>query len=221
MAGNALMEMGTHLYDWVRLFAGDVEWAHAHLVQLDGRESTVDDIKLTQEVNPKDRDAGLVLGERCFAAFRFKNGLHADVEYLAQTQTNDNDYGVDLIGSEGRIALRGSVGTSMFMHQGQHHPPGKPWERVYLDAEDRDETGAWRDAQSCRLFLQRLMLRDLTAAIAEDRDPFASGRDGRDCLEMIHLTWESHRQQGRVYAPLTPRQHPLERWRQDEGISSL
>ena len=221
MAGNALMEMGTHLYDWVRLFAGDVEWAHAHLVQLDGRESTVHDIKLTQEVNPKDRDAGLVLGERCFAAFRFKNGLHADVEYLAQTQTNDNDYGVDLIGSEGRIALRGSVGTSMFIHQGQHHPPDETWERVHLDAEDRDETGARRDAQACRLLLQRLMLRDLTAAIAEDRDPFASGRDGRDCLEMIHLTWESHRQQGRVHTPLTPRQHPLERWRQDEGISSL
>ncbi len=219
LAGNALMEMGTHLYDWVRLFAGDVEWAHAHLVQLDGRESTVYDIKGTQEVNPKDRDAGLVLGERCFATFRFKNGLHAEVEYLGQSQTNDGDYGVDLIGTEGRIALRESVGTSMFVHQGQHHPPGEPWERVRLDAEDLDESGAPRDRGSRRLFLQRLMLRDLTTAIEEDRDPFASGRDGRDCLEMIHLTWESHRQQGRVPSPITPRQHPLERWRQDEGLA--
>ena len=62
--GNSLMEMGTHLYDWLRLFAGDVEWTHAHLVQIDGRESTVDDIKHTQEVHPFDRDAGLVLGEQ-------------------------------------------------------------------------------------------------------------------------------------------------------------
>ena len=34
--GNALMAMGTHLFDWMRFFAGDVEWAHAHLVELDG-----------------------------------------------------------------------------------------------------------------------------------------------------------------------------------------
>ena len=88
--GNSLMEMGTHLYDWLRLFAGDVEWTHAHLVQMDGRESTVDDIKHTQEVHPHDRDAGLVLGERGHASFRFKNGIHADVQFLAQPQTNDN-----------------------------------------------------------------------------------------------------------------------------------
>ena len=50
--GNSLMEMGTHLYDWLRLFAGDVEWTHAHLVQMDGRESTLHDIKHTQEVHP-------------------------------------------------------------------------------------------------------------------------------------------------------------------------
>ena len=115
--GNSLMEMGTHLYDWVRLFGGDVEWTHAHLVQMDGRESTVDDIKHTQEVHPKDRDAGIVLGERGHASFRFANGIHADVQFLAQPQTNDNGYGIDIIGTEGRIAVRESVGTTMFIHK--------------------------------------------------------------------------------------------------------
>ncbi|MDD9975710.1 MAG: hypothetical protein OXU27_16995, partial [Candidatus Poribacteria bacterium] len=74
-----------------------------------------------------------------------------------------------------------------------------------------------RDKGSIRLLLQRLMLRDLIEAIEEDRDPFASGRDGRDCLEMIHATWESHRRQTRVPMPLTPREHPLERWKREEG----
>ena len=31
-AGNTMMEMGTHLFDWVRCFAGDVNWASAHLI---------------------------------------------------------------------------------------------------------------------------------------------------------------------------------------------
>ena len=214
--GNSLMEMGTHLYDWLRLFCGDVEWAHAHLVQLEGRESTVDDIKHTQEVHAFDRDAGLVLGERGHAAFRFKNGIHADVQFLAQPQTNDNAYGIDIIGTEGRIAVRESVGTTMFIHKGQHKTPAEAWEPVHLPAEDLDEQGNPRDKASIRLLLQRLMLRDLVAAIEEDRDPFASGRDGRDCLEMIHATWESHRQGTRVPMPLTPRDHPLERWQREE-----
>jgi predicted dehydrogenase len=215
-AGNSLMEMGTHLYDWVRLFAGDIDWCHAHLTQLDGRESTVDDINLTQEVNPKDRDAGLVLGERAFASFRFKNGIHGEVEFLAQSQTDDQGYGIDLIGTEGRIAVRESVGTAMFVHKGQQQTPEQAWEGILLPEEDIDEEGNLRDKLSKRFLLQKLMLTDLIAAIEEDRDPYASGRHGRDCLEMIHLTWESHRQKRRVNAPLELRDHPLERWRKGE-----
>lgn len=215
--GNSLMEMGTHLYDWLRLFGGDVEWTHAHLVQLDGRESTVNDIKNTQEVHPHDRDAGLVLGERGHASFRFKNGIHADVQFLAQPQTNDNAYGIDIIGTEGRIAIRESVGTTMFIHKGQHKTPDQPWEPVFLPEENIDEDGNDRDKGSIRLLLQRLMLRDLVNAIEENRDPFASGRDGRDCLEMIHATWESHRQMRRIYMPLPQREHPLELWKRESN----
>ncbi len=215
LAGNSLMEIGTHLYDWTRLFGGDVEWIHSHLVQVDGRESTGHDIKHTQEVNPRDRDAGLVLGERCFTQVRFASGVHAEIEFIAQEQVNDANYGIDLIGTEGRMALRGTVGTTMFVHEGSHHPPDEPWQRVALDAEDLDESGARRDGNSIRLLLQCRMLADLIAAIETDREPFASGRDGRACLEMIQATWESHRLGRRVEMPLTPREHPLERWRRD------
>ncbi len=215
LAGNSLMEIGTHLYDWTRLFGGDVEWIHSHLVQVDGRESTGHDIRHTQQVNPRDRDAGLVLGERCFTQVRFTSGVHAEIEFIAQEKVNDANYGIDLIGTEGRIALRGTVGTTMFIHEGPHHPPDEPWQRVGLDAEDLEEGGAQRDGDSIRLLLQRRMLSDLIEAIETDREPFASGRDGRDCLEMIHATWESHRLGRRVSMPLTPREHPLKRWRQD------
>ena len=211
-AGNSLMEMGTHLYDWLRLFGGDVEWANAHLTQIDGAESTAQDIKHTQEVHPNDRDAGLVLGERGFISFRFKNGIHSDIQFLAQDKTNDTAYGIDIIGTEGRIAIRESVGTSMFLHQGQHQSPDQHWQRVQCPAEDLDLNRKVRTNSQKRLFLQRLMLRDLLDSIENNRIPFANGEDGAKCLEMIHLSWESHRQQSRVYTPLEPREHPLERW---------
>ncbi len=211
-AGNSLMEMGTHLYDWLRLFGGEVEWANAHLTQINGKESTVQDIKHTQEVHPHDRDAGLVLGERGFVSFRFKNGIHADVQFLAQNETNDTAYGINIVGTKGRIAIRESEGTSMFLHKGQHQSPSQHWQAIQCPTEDLDPNGQTRTKSQKRLFLQRLMLRDLIEAIENNRQPFASGRDGRDCLEMIHLTWESHRQKARVCTPLLPRQHPLERW---------
>ena len=216
-SGNALIGMGTHLYDWMRLFAGDVEWVHAHLLQLDGQESTVYDIKDAQEMDPKDYSDGLVLGERCFASFRFKSGVHAEAAFLAETQGDDKGYGIDLIGTEGRIAIRESVGTTMFIHRGQRHLPQQSWEQVYIEGEDNDEKGQPRKNRG-RLYLQRLMIRDLINAIEEDRDPIASGRGGVASMEMINLTWESHRRKERVYAPLTIREHPLEHWRREEGI---
>jgi predicted dehydrogenase len=216
-AGNELMEMGTHLYDWLRLFGGDVDWLHAHLTQLDGRMSRRDDIRHTQQVDPNDRDAGLVLGERAFVSMRFRGGVHADVQFAAERPSDDACYGIDLVGTEGRIAVRGSVGTWMFQHRGAHMAPGDRWEAVRRPEDDVDPGHPDRDAAAVRLHLQRRLLRDLIEAAAEDRQPLASGADGRDCLEMIHATYESHRRQARVDMPLTPRQHPLDRWPQESA----
>ena len=116
-SGNAMMEMGTHLFDWVHNFGGEVSWAAAHITSADSLEAGLQDIKHSQEVNPRDRDAGLVIGERAFCSFGFANGIHADCDFLAEPQGNDRAYGLDLIGTKGRIALRRSVATVMF------HPP--------------------------------------------------------------------------------------------------
>ena len=51
-------------------------------------------------------------------------------------ETNDNAYGIDIVGTEGRIAIRESVGTTMFIHKGQHKTPAEAWEPVHLSTED-------------------------------------------------------------------------------------
>ena len=112
--------------------------------------------------------------------------------------------------------MRESVSTTMFIHRGQHHLPEQGWEQIHIEEEDSDEEGQPRKNRG-RLFLQHLMIKDLIAAIEEDRDPVASGRGGVASMEMINLTWESHRCRERVYAPLMSRDHPLERWRREEG----
>jgi len=214
-SGNSMMEMGTHLFDWVHNFAGDVSWASAHITT-GMREAVAQDIKNSQEVNPRDRDAGLVIGERAFCSFGFVNGLHADCEFLAQTRANDKAYGIDLVGTKGRIALRRSVATVMFIHRGEFMTPveGHQWELVSLPEEDKI-AGQHLQTIDINQALQSRIIRSLLEPDVPDALPISSGRDGRTALEMIHGSWESHRRCTRVEFPLKDRTHPLQRWRDE------
>ena len=215
-AGNSMMEMGTHLFDWVHNFAGDVSWASAH-INTGMREAVAQDIKHSQEVNPRDRDAGLVIGERAFCSFGFVNGLHADCEFLAQERANDKAYGLDLIGTKGRIVLRRSVATVMFIHRGEFMTPveGHQWELVSLPEED-EIAGQHLQGININQVLQSRIIRSLLEPDIPDTPPISSGRDGRAALEMIHGSWESHRCGKRVAFPLKDRTHPLQRWQDEE-----
>jgi predicted dehydrogenase len=86
-AGNSLLERPTHVFDLLRLYAGDPAWVSAHLTQgtqaagedVDAtarwdapqRLATIDDIVCSQMAWPTVRDCGLVLGDRCGATCGF------------------------------------------------------------------------------------------------------------------------------------------------------
>ena len=99
-AGNSLMELLTHVFDLVRIYAGDPSWVAAHLTVAAGgpvptpsrvarsrsldpgggpggdqqapqRLATLEDVVYSQTAWPTDRDCGLVLGDRCAATFGF------------------------------------------------------------------------------------------------------------------------------------------------------
>ena len=54
-----------------------------------------------------------------------------------------------------------------------------------------------------------MAVKDLLAAIAEDRDPECSVYEGRMTVEMISAVFESHRVGGPVTFPLKTRANPL------------
>ena len=122
---------------------------------------------------------------------------------------------MDLIGTKGRIALRRSVATVMFIHRGAFMTPveGHQWEPVSLPEEDRI-TGQHLQGRDINSVLQSRLIHSLLEPDSPDADPISSGREGRASLEMIHGSWESHRQSGRVPFPLKDRTHPLQRWRE-------
>jgi len=205
-AGNALMEIGTHLFDLMRLFAGEVEWVYGDLVTRDGRPVAAGDIMPSQKAYPKDRDCGLVAGERAFALFGFLGGVRGTFEALGMKPASGAMYGIDLIGDEGRILRRGGFDASVWLYQGADWTPERPMECVWSSRQ-------WSEAPSAGIVY---MVADLIKALEEGREPACSGMDGRATLEMVMGIYESHHKGSRVMLPLEDRSHPLARWQGEE-----
>lgn len=229
-AGNSLMELVTHLFDLLRIYAGDPAWVSAHLTVGDGtlmgdgpqRLATVKDIHPSQSAWPGDRDAGLVLGDRCTATFGFEArdgwhyGITATLDSIFQI-SGKNTTGrwhpsMELIGTDGALFFGGtSDHVGLFLHRGPWAPPGN-MERIEPPADENSYV-----ARAPAAPYHTAMVEELVTAIEAGREHWSNGRDGRWALEMIMGVYESHRRGGaRVDLPLGQRDHPLQRWL-DEG----
>jgi predicted dehydrogenase len=212
-AASELMEMGTHIFDWLRILAGDPEWIFARLTQGD-RPAEAADIVHSLDLPYRERDCGLVLGERGYCSLGLPGGMHADISFLSQPSGEDVGYGFDIVGSEGTLALRRSVGTDIFLQRGRHRGPlgASPWEQIAVDERAGLEPPVTLEGMDGeRLALQRRILGDFLDAIIEDREPLSSGRDGLRALELSMAVWESHLSGQPLTLPLIDRTHPLER----------
>jgi UDP-N-acetyl-2-amino-2-deoxyglucuronate dehydrogenase len=223
-AGNSLMELVTHLFDFLRLYAGDPAWVSGHLTVGDTGErqrlARVSDIRHSQAAWPGDRDCGLVLGDRCSATYGFgpRDGWHSGVtatleSFFQQPRSSGSPAhwhpNLELIGTDGILFLGGtSDHVDLFLHRGPWAPPGS-LERIEAPPIGSDSPAPFHTA----------MVEELVTAIEEGREHRSSGRDGRWALEMIMGVYESHRREGaRVPFPLPDRGHPLQRWLEDEGL---
>ncbi|MCC6443593.1 MAG: Gfo/Idh/MocA family oxidoreductase [Armatimonadetes bacterium] len=206
-AGNSLMEIGTHLFDLMRLYAGDTEWVYGDLVTTDGRPATSVDIMHSQQAYSRDRDCGLVAGERAFALFGFVGGVRGTYEMLGSKPASGMMYGIDLIGDEGRLVRRGGFDASLWLYRGNDWNPDRPMEIVWRNADRRDYS---QDAGIA------FMVADVLESMEEGREPACSGLDGRAALEMVMGIYESHRLNARIMLPPEDRSHPLSRWREQE-----
>ena len=235
-SGNSLMELLTHVFDLVRIYAGDPVWVSAHLTVGEGgpgqaddpqRLATIEDVVYSQTAWPRDRDCGLVLGDRCAATFGFgpregwHKGLTAGLDsYFQPIRSAATGEGwqpnVELLGTDGVLFLGGTSNhVDVYLHKGAWAPPGR-LER--FDAPAREiASGPYAD-HGAEAPHHTGMVEELTAAIGEQREHRSSGVDGRWALEMIMGTYESHRHGGaRIALPLLARDHPLDRWLRDEG----
>jgi len=184
-AAPNLFDWGTHVVDLANMFAGEAtaEWV---LGNLDYRRES-------EYFGVPHEGQGL-------ATWAYDTGVHA----LFST---GNPWGAGegpdsgLVGTMHR--LEGSAGTIEVNTEGSGRPPlrlrrsGEPeWS---APGHDRPEPGdAWERT-----------IREVIAALEEDREPAVSGRRALAATETIMAVYESSRRRGRVDLPLDIDDHPL------------
>ncbi len=199
--GQDLMVLGTHLFDLMRLLAGDPRWCFAHLLQ-NGKPATKADVREGGE------NMGPVLGDDLVATYGFDNGVTATFGTRKATHGAGERYGLQLYGTKGVIQVTtGSLPAAYWLDDPSWFP-GKSnaqWKEITSEGVGKPET-----IKDTGLVLgNEWIANDLIAAIEKDRQPLGSMYDGRAALEMILAVYESHRVKGPVELPLKNRRHPL------------
>ncbi|MBM3278390.1 MAG: Gfo/Idh/MocA family oxidoreductase [Candidatus Handelsmanbacteria bacterium] len=196
--GEDMIVLGTHLFNMMRFFVGEVAWMSAQ-VQVEGRELAKEDIR--QPTEP----VGPVAGDCIHSFFSFKGGPVGFFESRRHQAGGNQRYGLDIAGSEGIISLRGGSGNELMIYPHPVFRPADPAQRWQPLDEVPDQPLAKGN---------RLAILDLIRAIEEDRPPLSSAADAVAALEMILGAYESQITGGRVCFPTPHRRHPLAAWQE-------
>ena len=199
--GEDMMVLGTHLFNMMRFFAGDVAWMWGHVTSA-GRGLQPEDVREAGE------PIGPIAGDCVNSYFAFASGVSGFFDSRADQVGGGKAMGLEVVGLEGRILLRGgTAGQAVLYPHGLWAPEdgAQAWEPLDL------EQAPLADGN-------RLAVLDLIDSAEGDRDPVSSGRDAAAALEMILGAYESEITGRRVLFPMQNRMHPLERLRAGKEI---
>lgn len=191
--GEDMMVLGSHLFDLMRMFAGDPISCSARMLE-NGRPITREDRRLVKD------NVGYVAGNEVFADFAFSSGVHAIFTSTAKLRETLGHWGIELLGTKGAARINCDISPNVFIRRAAEWT-GKgradSWEP--LDAtllksppeHNLGPVGDWLDA------------------IAKDREPECSGQNGAWAVEMVGAIYQSALKRAHVSFPLTTRTHPL------------
>lgn len=196
--GEDLMVLGTHTFDLMRYFAGDARWCFAQIRQGD-RPATAADRR------PGGEEIGPILGDRIAATYGFDHGVVGS--FGTRKRDRAVAMSVALLGTKGVVQIGfGSHPPACFLDDPAWFPGQSKgrWQEITSAGLGRPEPlkGAQADGNVW-------IVRDLMAAIENDRQPLGNVYDARAALEMILAVYESHRIHGPAELPIKNRGHPL------------
>jgi predicted dehydrogenase len=199
--GEDLWVLGTHVMDMLVSIGGKPSWCSSEILQ-EGRPITKDDVYEGNE------GLGPLAGDHVRAMYGMPNGVTAYFASTRNANSNPSRYGLQIFGSRGVIELlEGTQPSVKFLGDGSWSPgrSGAEWQDVSSAGIGKPEPLIGKAYQARHL----LAIKDLLAAIEDNREPLDGPEQCRAGLEMIMAVFESQRQGGRVMMPLENREHPL------------
>ena len=192
--GLDLWVLGGHGFNLATLFTGPALSCEATIL-VEGRPATKADIR------PGDEGVGLIVGDEIHARYETKSGIPLYFDSKKGTWTKGTPFGARLIGTKGVISLQIDEEPLAILERDGKKTPittagiGQP-EPI---KDIRQVNGGHHGA-----------IRDLLAAIKEQREPLCGPKDGLETVELTLAVFASFAADGKkVTLPLADRQHPL------------
>ena len=191
--GEDLMVLGTHLFDLMRLLAGDPLSCTARGLQ-GGRDITRADARVVKD------NVGLVAGDAVFAQFAFTRGVNATFTSDAKLRATMGFWGIEILGSKGVARINCDLSPLVFIRRNNEWKVTgrterwEPFDPAFVKPASEHNLGP---------------VGDWLEAIAQKREPECSGRNGAWAVEMVAAVYQAALGGGRVMFPLAQRSHPL------------
>ncbi len=198
--GEDMIVLGTHLFDLMRLFAGDAQWCTARVTQA-GRDITPADARVMKD------NVGPIAGDEVGAQFGFAQGVTGSFTSRNKLREQTGQWGIELIGSKGAARILANIPPQIFVLKSSGwKPDGKAdeWRRL----PDDPTLSLPANAQGFPAANARLV-DDLLDAAAQNRAPECSGHNAMRAVEMVMAVYQAALSAKRVPIPLTNRRHPL------------
>jgi predicted dehydrogenase len=200
--GEDLMVLGTHLFDLMRLLAGDASWCFARVLQA-GKPVTKTKVRAAGE------GMGPVAGDSIHAVYGFARGVIGTFGTHRARHGVGQRFALSLYGTRGIVQMNTGSLPAVYFLDDPSWMPGKSkaaWQKVTSAGLGKPEPLTAAGLGTANVWI----VQDLIEAIEKDRQPLGSMYDGRAALEMILAVYESHRVKGPAELPLKERRHPLE-----------
>jgi predicted dehydrogenase len=167
--GEDLMVLGTHIFDLMRLLAGDARWCHARILQ-GSRPATQGDVREGGE------NIGPIVGDNIHATYGFDNGVIGTFGTQRAKHGASARFGLQVYGTKGIIQLTTDSPMPVYFCDEPSWFPAKrdmAWKPIDAPGVKPDEKGQAAGNQR--------IARDLIDAIEKDRQHVRwPGRAGND-----------------------------------------
>jgi predicted dehydrogenase len=198
--GEDMLVLGTHLFDLMRYFTGEVSAVTAQ-IWYQGRRATRADAR------PATEAIGPVLGDEIEVQFEFANGVTGTFTSRARLREALGPWGLTLLGEKGVVRILWEIHPRLLMRQSgmwKSESGTESWVSIpgdpgpTLPAEQRGFPAA-----------NRRVLEDWLRAIRDQGEAACSGNDGAKAVEMAMGVFQAGLEGKRVSLPLVRREHPL------------